>query len=391
MTHSSTKSVRLVAYTDAESLGGSEQAPILGGSERVLATLLGALSPRFEVTVLGVTPSVVEWIAGHRPGTRSYTVPPVRHKADIAPILAHIRAVRRLSPDIFHANLRHSWSAQYGILGAALTRGARIVAVDHSPVPPSNDLQRRLRRIAVRWYSAYVAPGERSARQAEALLDLKKGRVRTIYNGAPWAKSSAPVDRASAGPVVGTVARLSREKGLDVLIAALAELPGVTAVLVGDGPERQELERQAESLGIADRVVFAGHQLEPENYLGSFDVFVLPSRVESFALANLEAMLACLPIVATDVGSVAEVSWKARRAFSFHRRIPAGSQRRSEPARGPGAAVLDGRARSPAGARVVHTGGDGSRVRTSLRRASCLSLRLEGQTLGSDPGGEGAP
>jgi glycosyltransferase involved in cell wall biosynthesis len=90
-------------------------------------------------------------------------------------------------------------------------------------------------------------------------------------------------------------------------------------VLVGDGPERSSLEAEATQLGLDGRVVFAGWQDEPEAYLGSFDVFVLSSRVEGFPLSVLEAMGAGLPVVATTVGSVDELVLDGETGFSASR------------------------------------------------------------------------
>ena len=106
--------------------------------------------------------------------------------------------------------------------------------------------------------------------------------------------------------MIGCLGRFSPEKGLDVLLRALPELEGVTAVLVGDGPERAHLEELARELGVADRVVLPGWQDEPAAQLRAFDVLVSPSRSEALPLAIVEAMLAGLPVVATDVGSVSE-------------------------------------------------------------------------------------
>jgi glycosyltransferase involved in cell wall biosynthesis len=108
-----------------------------------------------------------------------------------------------------------------------------------------------------------------------------------------------------------SIGRLSSEKGHDVFIQAIAALRlksvHVNAVLVGDGPERARLEAQVERLGLCDRVNFAGHQTNPEPFLESADVFVLPSRSEGSPNALLEAMAARVPIVSTDVGGVPEI------------------------------------------------------------------------------------
>jgi glycosyltransferase involved in cell wall biosynthesis len=78
-------------------------------------------------------------------------------------------------------------------------------------------------------------------------------------------------------------------------------------LLVGDGPERRNLELQAQEMGIAGHVVFAGLSNEPKKLLEVMDLFVLPSRGEGLPLALLEAMAAGVPVMATDVGGNREV------------------------------------------------------------------------------------
>src|SRR5205823_4013374 len=112
--------------------------------------------------------------------------------------------------------------------------------------------------------------------------------------------------RRADGPVIGAIGRLAPEKGYDLAIHALRDLPEATLVLVGDGSERERLEAIARELGVAERVQFTGWSDEPRRYLPGFDAFVLPSRQEGFPLAVVEAMLAGLPVVAADVGSVSE-------------------------------------------------------------------------------------
>jgi len=112
-------------------------------------------------------------------------------------------------------------------------------------------------------------------------------------------------------PVVGTVSRLSPEKGIEYVIdAAPAILKKCTAarfVLIGDGPLGSTLRRRAKSLGLADRVIFAGHRSDAARLMKAMDVFVLPSVRENMPIALLEAMAAGVSVVATDVGGVGEV------------------------------------------------------------------------------------
>jgi N-acetyl-alpha-D-glucosaminyl L-malate synthase BshA len=77
--------------------------------------------------------------------------------------------------------------------------------------------------------------------------------------------------------------------------------------LVGDGPEREATERQAEEMGIADRVDFLGDQESVSDILPAADVFLLPSQHESFGLAALEAMACGVPVVGSRIGGLPEV------------------------------------------------------------------------------------
>jgi glycosyltransferase involved in cell wall biosynthesis len=143
-------------------------------------------------------------------------------------------------------------------------------------------------------------------------------RERLAYVPNAWTPAvSAPLDRAAARDalglspdafVVGWVGRLGREKGPDILLAALAQLrmPWQASV-IGDGPDRPALERQARAHGIEDRIHWHGVRDRADRLYGAFDVFVLSSRTEGVPLVLFEAMAAGAPIVAARVGGVPEV------------------------------------------------------------------------------------
>jgi glycosyltransferase involved in cell wall biosynthesis len=111
--------------------------------------------------------------------------------------------------------------------------------------------------------------------------------------------------------VLGTLGRLERQKGLDVLLQALAKLvpsrPSLRLFVAGQGRLAGELKERSEALGIADRVRFLGVRRDRDVLFGSMDVFVLPSRWEGLSLALAEAAGAGVPIVATRVGGNGEV------------------------------------------------------------------------------------
>jgi glycosyltransferase involved in cell wall biosynthesis len=288
--------MRLAAFTES---------PFFGGGEKALATLLGGLDEGIEATVVGPYPEIVEAVAAARPSASVRVVNEVANRRDARGIAGQFRAIRDLRPDILHAN-GNVWSGQYVLVAAALTRGVRTLHAHHSITPSDTRSQVWLNRRKLRQADCHTAVSMAVARGVEEVGRLPAGSVRVIYNGVADAPIT-PLARPVAGPLVGTVGRLSEEKGVDVLLRGLVELPDVTAVLVGDGPDRGALERLARELGIEDRVVFAGWHADPLPWVAAFDLFVLPSRLEALALAAIEAMLASRAVVASATGGVPEV------------------------------------------------------------------------------------
>lgn len=147
-------------------------------------------------------------------------------------------------------------------------------------------------------------------------------KVRLIWNGAPL-DEFAPVDRRVSSRlraelglpeqalVVGSVARLSEQKGHRYLLEAAArvlrQLPDVRFLIAGDGDQEGALRRQAHQLGIADRVVFAGHRTDVPAVLGGIDVLCISSTYEGTPLALFEALAAGKAIVSTAVDGCREV------------------------------------------------------------------------------------
>ena len=114
--------------------------------------------------------------------------------------------------------------------------------------------------------------------------------------------------------VIGTVGRLSVEKGHKYLIRALKEImkkaPDVGMILVGDGPLKGKLQDEVHALRLSDNVLFAGFQDDVVSMYKEMDMFVLPSLTEGVPMALLEAMAMELPVVATDVGGISFVVGK---------------------------------------------------------------------------------
>jgi len=115
--------------------------------------------------------------------------------------------------------------------------------------------------------------------------------------------NTQPVEHPTESLTIISVGRLVETKGHIYVIEAIAQVEfDVRYLIVGDGPQRERLEQQANKLGIHDNVSFVGHVNHDEvySYLKSADMFVLPSYNEAFGIAYLEAMACGLPTVACE-------------------------------------------------------------------------------------------
>jgi glycosyltransferase involved in cell wall biosynthesis len=166
-------------------------------------------------------------------------------------------------------------------------------------------LYSRMRRVYYRRADVVTA---NTAGVLEALEEMGPWkRLELLPNPLP-SRSGPSVPVAAAGarrPELLSVARLVHQKGLDLLVQAFAALRQPTfqewsLVLVGDGPDREQLADLASRHGLEDRVRFEGYQPDPSPYLAQASIFVLPSRFEGMPNALLEAMAAGLPVVVTD-------------------------------------------------------------------------------------------
>jgi glycosyltransferase involved in cell wall biosynthesis len=289
-------SVRLAIYTDSS---------ILGGAERGARSLIAHLGAHVDVTVLGPSRETIRALAAVRPGTRTLVVPGIGGKWDMRGAGRFARALDAAGADVVQFVLPSPWACRHEIAVASAFPGLRVVAVENLPLPMPDPHARRVKRLLSRRLDAHVAVGYRAAREVERYAGLPPDSVQTIELAVD--DFALELDnRPRARPRIGTTVRLDRQKGIDVLLGALPLLPGVDLELVGDGPERESLERLAATADVADRVRFAGWSEDARSWLSRWDLFVLPSRHEGLPLAILDAMLAGLPIVAADVGSVSE-------------------------------------------------------------------------------------
>jgi glycosyltransferase involved in cell wall biosynthesis len=216
--------------------------------------------------------------------------------------------IREWRPDML---VTYNWGAiEFALANAVLPVSPHIHVVDgFGPEERAAQIPRRvtLRRIALR-RTPVVLPSRNLVRTATEIWKLSPARVRYAPNGVDLRRfSPAEQARGDGAPVIGTIAALREEKQIARLLRAFALLPRVMParlVVVGDGPQRASLVALATELGIADLVMFAGHQADTPEFYRRFDVFALSSDTEQMPLSVIEAMACGLPVVSTDVGDV---------------------------------------------------------------------------------------
>ena len=221
--------------------------------------------------------------------------------------------IRRMHPAAFHASLTWQGSCRQGLLAARLARVPRRTAELHLAVP---DVGARVPGLvgALGRPDLVIAVSAAIAPLARTWFRLDRDEVRVIGNtvAVDAVRSAEPASRerldvSEDSFLVVVAARLAPEKGLDVLLQALADVEDVTVAIAGSGPEAERLARTAGALGVADRVRWLGQRDDVPALLAAADAFVLPSRREGQPLALMEAMALGLPIVATRIPGVDEV------------------------------------------------------------------------------------
>jgi glycosyltransferase involved in cell wall biosynthesis len=228
-----------------------------------------------------------------------------------------IRLIRRLKIDVINGH----YLAEYFIhlvIVARLLRLPFVVSVHGADIDQYREIRpirRLLLRLVMRGAHRIVACSRAMAAQTARAFPEARAKITYVHNGLILDDFPAapPPPVGIPGPFVLAVCRQVAKKGVDTLLRAFAQvrrdLPGVTLVVVGDGPELEKHRALAGALGLKDRVRFLGDRSREDilPFFAACSVFVLASRAEPFGLVLLEAAHYKRPIVCTAVGGVPEI------------------------------------------------------------------------------------
>ncbi len=301
-----------------------------GGIERCVAHLSNHLDRRrFQPLVVCPNRSgtATEWLEQD-----DVEIVEIRKKPsnDLGAVRRLARVLRERKIDIVHS---HNWGTL--VETSIARRWAGVPVHVHSERGTVLDavefggIRHRLRAIAMRWAlnraDAVISNAASVAHRVQDRCGFPADRIHLIPNGVlvPPVDDRVQARRQvreelnipAAAFVVGSIGRLVSVKNFSMAIYSVARLcvprlngakeQGTHLILVGDGPERDDLTICARSEGIADRVHFVGHREDIGNWLAAMDIYVNTSHSEGMSQSILEAMAAGLPQVVTDVGDSA--------------------------------------------------------------------------------------
>ena len=280
-----------------------------GGAERVLTTMANFWVER------GVAVSIITSVPS---------------RLDAYPLDGRVRRITLACPHSLFSRNGYPWSIRR-LRRAIIKQGHDVVIsfMDRSNVPillatrglgkrviiaeridPRTQNYSLIRRFCMRlcypWADALTVLNENGKTQwAERCMPAHK--IHVIHNPVLPLAVDSPLPDWLPEKFICCVGRLHRQKGFDLLFQALppvfARHPDVKLVILGEGPERAALTRQAEELGLAGRVFMPGFIHNPHAIVRRASLFVLPSRFEGFPNALIEAMSLARPVISYDCPS----------------------------------------------------------------------------------------
>jgi len=289
------------------------------GAENVIAQLVSELASTEYKPIIGViknqkNPHVEldDFAKGN--GIES-TIFECRGEFDLKLILSVRNFIKRNNIDIVQT---HGYKSNFYAVWATLFENVPLIATCHPWIKISRRVKMyaKLDRVLLRKFDRIVAISE-EVKQEILNAGIPDKKIATIDNGINVGRFEKQFDQKKirkqfdipmTSTVIGTVGRLSFEKGHNILLEAAEKIikkyPATFFIIAGDGKLKDELKRKAKQLKIEKHLILPGLINDIPGLLSILDIFVLPSLTEGLPMALLEAMAAKKPVVAARVGSI---------------------------------------------------------------------------------------
>jgi len=298
------------------------EAAIGGGQKHLFLLARGLNKEKFDVIVAssGKGPLREELMREEI----KYVSLKMKRKLNFFTIFKIARLIKKEEIDILHT---HGGIAGFTARLGGIIGNVRIIVHTLHGIHYLNYKNRLLKWICILLESlfsmftdAVIFVSDSDMQKARRFKLAKERKIHVIKNGIDFSEFNKKVDVLvkkkalgldSTCPIVGTIARLHRQKGHIHLLKAVKRIirvkPETRFLIVGDGPLRDSLVYYKEKLGIGNNVIFLGERKDVPELLQVIDIFVLPSLWEGFPITLLEAMASGTAVIATNVDGNKEI------------------------------------------------------------------------------------
>lgn len=278
-----------------------------GGAERLLIDLVKTMDKeRFEVEVVCLE-TLGKWGFELKKAKINASSLGKRRKGSIYIFWKLYRLLKNKRPDILHT---HLFGADlYGLLAGRIAQVPNIISTEHNLNYGESWVRRAIKKKLLPKMDKGIAVSE-AVKNYLKKEGIPVDNIEVIHNGIDLSRFKSREEKGgSNGFIIGSIGRLSEQKGYKTLVEAMEILKEeeISCLIVGEGEERQNLEKKVNKDKIANKILFLGkHDIVPE-FLVKLDAFVLPSIWEGFGLVLLEAGASKLPVIASRVDGINEI------------------------------------------------------------------------------------
>jgi len=302
--------------------------PAAGGMLQHMRHLLTGLSAHYDITIYG--PAELEDWAGNFKFHPLNIADGIHLRQDLHTIWSLSRCLHADKPQLVHI---HGLKAVViAVPAAKMSHTPKLLFTAHNCLPkPHSRWQQAaygvMQRHFLRSLDRVIAVSDAVSKELlpivgyERIVTIRNGVDYQIFSGYSPTEARAELELHSEHFVVGVIARLIPEKGIECLLKAAGLLknimPNIRFIIVGDGPMRAQLQHYCRALHLEPYVRFLGFRQDVPKLMAGWDVFVLPSLSEGLSISVLEAMAAKLPVVVSDLPSMREIVVHGKSGFLF--------------------------------------------------------------------------